>query len=259
MKTVILCGGKGTRLKEHTEEIPKPLVEIGDKPILWHIMKIYSFYGYREFILCLGYKGEKIEEYFINADKKNIVSIQTLEGVSSDKILYLEDGAESWEIILAYTGRETNTGGRIKRIEKYIEEDNVFFATYGDGVADIQLNLLYEFHKKHGKLATLTCVNPMSQFGILHTDGGGLITKFEEKPRLDHWVNGGFFVFNKKVFAYLDENSVLEKKPFNKLVQNKGLIAYRHSGFWACMDTYKDTVMLNELWKSGKAKWKIWR
>lgn len=234
MRTVILCGGEGTRLRELTESIPKPLVEIGGKPILWHIMKIYSYYGFNDFILCLGYKGNLIEEYF----KKN--------------------KEENWNIIFADTGLKTNTGGRIKKIEKYID-DEIFLANYGDGLADINLNKLLSFHKRMNKIATITCVNPVSQFGIIKINDSNLITAFKEKPLLNQWINGGFFVFNKKIFDYLTGDDILEKRPFETLAKERQIVAYKFSGFWDCMDTFKDMQLLNELWQKENAPWKVWR
>lgn len=234
MKVVILCGGKGERLREHTEVIPKPLVEIGNKPILWHIMKIYSHYGFNDFILCLGYKGNLIKEYFSKNNK------------------------EGWKINFADTGLDTNTGGRIKRIERFIEEDNLL-ATYSDGVSDINIKQLVDFHNKHGKVATITCTSLRSNFGIVKIDSNNLITGFNEKPFMDMWINGGFFMFNKKVFDYLDENSVLEKEPMKTLARDRQLVAFKLHGFWECMDTYKDTRMLNDAYASGKAKWVVWK
>jgi glucose-1-phosphate cytidylyltransferase len=231
MKTVILCGGKGMRLREQTNSIPKPMALIGDKSILWHIMKIYSHFGFNEFILCLGYKGEVIEEYF-------------------------KDTRE-WNIVFEHTGEDTNTGGRIKRIEKYINED-MFFATYGDGLANIDLNKLLNFHKNHSKIATLTTVKPHSQFGMLELDGDDFILDFKEKPLLDYWINGGFFVFNKEVFDYIGMNDVLEGEVFERLVRKRELVAYKYEGFWKCMDTYKDNIELNEMWNKRDAKWAIW-
>lgn len=232
MKTVILCGGKGTRLIEKTELIPKPLVEIGSKPILWHLMKIYSHYGYNDFILCLGYKGEKIIEYF----KKN--------------------PEKGWKIEFADTGLETNTGGRIKKIEKYVDSDD-FFCTYADGLSDLNLKSLYEFHKKKNKVATITAVNPLSQFGILDLNSEDEIIEFEEKPKLDHWINGGFFVFKREIFDYLTEEDFLEKRPFELLAKERKITAYKFKGFWKCMDTYKDNQVMNDLWESKKAPWKV--
>lgn len=233
MKTVILCGGEGTRLKELTESIPKPLVEIGGKPILWHIMKIYSYYGFNDFILCLGYKGNLIEEYF----KKN--------------------KEENWNIIFSDTGSDTNTGGRIKKIEKYIN-DELFFATYGDGLANIDLKELLDFHKQKNKIATITCVNPLSQFGVIDIDKDDFIIKFKEKPPLNQWINGGFFVFNKKIFNFISEKDTLEKRPFEFLAEKKEIAAHKFEDFWDCMDTFKDMQLLNRLWKENKAPWKVW-
>lgn len=255
MKTVILCGGKGTRLKEHAKETPKALIEIGDKPIVWHIMKSYSHYGYRDFILCLGYKGEKIEEYFLQHTADSLLKMAVR---GQDRFLEVNCDSAPWSVNLAYTGLTTNTGGRIKKIQHLVGDGGTFFATYGDGLADVNINALLEFHKQHGKIATLVAVTPFSQFGVLHIDQGGIITRFEEKPRSAQWINGGFFVFNQKVFDYLEETSVLEKEPFERLAQDGQLVAFRHSGCWACMDTYKDTLALNELWESGDAWWKIW-
>jgi len=233
MQVVILCGGKGERLREHTEAIPKPLVEIGNKPILWHIMKIYSHYGYNDFILCLGYKGEKIKEYFNNENNEN------------------------WNIELVDTGLDTNTGGRIKKIEKYIE-NNDFLATYGDGVSDINIKELVEIHKKHGKIATMTCTSLRSNYGIVDIDDNNLAIGFKEKPFMNMWINGGFFVFNKKIFNYLDEDTILENKPMEQLTKEKQLFVYKYNGFWECMDTYKDTRVLNEMHDKGKAQWMVW-
>lgn len=233
MQVVILCGGKGERLREHTEIIPKPLVEIGGKPILWHIMKIYSHYGYNDFILCLGYKGGKIKEYF---DQNN---------------------SENWNLKFADTGLDTNTGGRIKKIEKYIEAGN-FLATYGDGVSDINIKKLIRYHEKKAKIATMTCTVLQSNFGIVEIDGSNMAVGFGEKPFVNIWINGGFFVFNRRIFDYLEEDSVLEGQPLEKLAKDRELAVYKYRGFWECMDTYKDTRRLNEFFNSGKAKWVVW-
>lgn len=233
MQVVVLCGGKGERLKEQTEIIPKPLVEVGGKPILWHIMKIYAHYNHKDFILCLGHKGDNIKEYF----KKN--------------------NSENWNISFADTGLDTNTGGRIKKIEKLINGAD-FLATYGDGVSDINIDSLVEFHKKHGKIATMTCAQLRSNFGIVEVGNRSIVTGFREKPFMNMWINGGFFVFNKKVFSYLKENSVLEREPMEALAKEGQLTAYKYSGFWECMDTYKDTRMLDEMVENNKAKWMVW-
>lgn len=214
------------------DELPKVLFPVGGKPILWHVMSIYSHFGCNDFILCLGYKGEKIKEYF--------------------------SGSNKWKIAFAETGEDTNTGGRIKKIKKFINED-YFFATYGDGVADINLPELVGFHQRHKKTATITVTRPLSQFGIVgvdpHTQS---VTHFEEKPILDHWINGGFFVFNSNIFGYLKENDILEKDSFKRILEDKELNAFKHAGFWRCMDTYKDNLELNDLCKMNKAAWKIW-
>lgn len=231
MRVVILCGGKGMRMGY--DEIPKALFPIGERPILWHIMNIYAYYGFRDFILCLGYKGKKIKEYFRDFKK--------------------------WNILFVDTGLDTNTGGRLKKIERLIDDDS-FFVTYGDGLSDINLDTLLEFHKKHKKIATITAVRPHSPFGIVGINSKTqAVSHFEEKPRLDHWINGGFFVFNKEVFRYIKSNDILERDTFRRLVQDKNVVAYKHYGFWECMDTYKDNLRLNQLWLNTKAPWAIWR
>lgn len=227
MKVVILCGGKGTRMGN--DELPKALFSIGNRPILWHVMNIYAHYGFCDFILCLGYKANKIKDYF-----KKI---------------------KNWKITFADTGLNTNTGGRIKRIEHLIKTD-LFFATYGDGLADINLTNLLEFHKSHKRIATITVVRPYSPFGIAGVDSKTqAVTHFEEKPILDHWINGGFFVFNKEVFDYLKEKDILERHSFARLLKDKQISAFKHKGFWKCMDTYKDNLELSEIWRKGKAPW----
>lgn len=254
MKVVILCGGKGTRLREKTEFMPKPLVEIGTRPILWHIMKIYSNYGFNDFVLCLGYKGEEIKRYF--QDYKKISGGITLN-LGSGNIKTHSENNEDWNITFAETGLETNTGGRIKKIEKYIDSDS-FLCTYGDGLSNINLKELLAYHKSKGKIATMTCINPISPFGMIRFDEDGIIVESKEKPPIEGWINGGFFVFNKDIFNYIKENSILEKEVFDKLVEEKQLCAYPFRGFWGCMDTFKDNQVLNELWQNKKAPWKIW-
>lgn len=221
------------RLRELTESIPKPFVEIGGKPILWHIMKIYSHYGFDDFILCLGYKGHLIEEYFSRNREKD------------------------WRIVFADTGLKTDTGGRIKKIEPLIGEE-MFFATYGDGLANIHLGDLLAFHKAKGKMATITCVHPVCPFGVVETDALGLVARFHEKPPLKERINGGFFVFNRGIFDFLREEDVLEKKPFELLAARKEVAAYLFNGFWDCMDTFKDMQMLNALCAEKRAPWKVW-
>lgn len=258
MKIVILCGGLGTRLREETEFRPKPMVEIGGRPILWHIMKIYSHYGVNEFILCLGYKGEMIKEYFYNYEVLN--NDFTIElGDKKNMEIHSNHSEEGWRITLADTGDKALKGARLKCVEKYIDGD-LFMVTYGDGVANIDINSLLAFHQKHGKLATITGISPTSRFGELKINGDR-VERFSEKPKngLGH-VNGGFFVFNKGIFDYLsaNDNCDLEIGPLERVASEGQLMVYRHTGFWACMDTLRDMEYLNKLWSEGKAQWKVW-
>ncbi len=242
MKTVILCGGRGTRMGR--TNVPKPLVEIGDKPILWHIMKFYSHYGYRDFVLCLGHLGEKIFEYF------------TSETEMPDNEATIHYQREGWSITFVDTGLERNTGGRIKMVEHLLND--TFFATYGDGLSDMNLNSLLEFHNKHGNIATLTSVRARTTFGTLELDSNR-VADFVEKPVLEEWINGGFFVFEPEVFEHIGENDVLEREVFHRLVEEGALMAYKYTGFWDCMDTYKENIQLNEMWRDGEAKWAVWK
>lgn len=266
LPVVILCGGKGLRLREHTEVMPKALVPIGDMPVLLHVMKIYAHYGFNRFILALGYKGDMIKEFFMNYPwKSRNFKLSTMrEGLATPELVDAKD-LEEFDITFVNTGLETPTGGRVKKIEKYIDTEN-FFLTYCDGLADIDIQKLYNFHTQMGKIATLTGVHPMSPFGILEIENG-LATSFKEKPMLPGLVNGGFFVFNKRIFDYLDEKSILEEEPLRKLTNEGQLAVFNHESFWVCMDTYKDYERLNALWETGvmphiglKAKppWKIW-
>jgi glucose-1-phosphate cytidylyltransferase len=239
IQTVILCGGRGTRLREYTEAIPKVLVEVGGQPILWHIMKSYATAGFDDFVLALGYLGDLILQYFDEA---------TNEASRS---------AERWAVAMVDTGPDTNTGGRIKRLERLVSGPT-FFATYGDGVSDLDLKALLDFHSQHGKLATVTVVRPRLSFGLVEVNADGLVSCFREKPRLEGWINGGFFVFDRGVFDYLDDDSILEREPLERLAADGELVAYRHDGFWACMDTYKDNVDLNAMWAAGTAPWRTW-
>jgi glucose-1-phosphate cytidylyltransferase len=252
---VILCGGMGTRLREETEYKPKPMVEIGGKPILWHIMKIYAHYGYKSFILCLGYKGNVIKEYFLNYETMN--NDFTINLGNKNKISFHSNHEEQdFEVTMVDTGLDTMTGGRIKRIEPYVETD-IFMATYGDGLADINISELVKFHKSHGKLATLTATKTPSRYGILEFDNSCMVRKFLEKVQLD-WINGGFLVFNRQVFQYLDDKCVLEKGPMETLAKEGQLAAFHHEGFWIGMDTYREYELLNNMWKSSDVPWKVW-
>lgn len=237
MKTVILCGGRGTRLGEHGATVPKALIQIGGRPVIWHLLKIYSHYGIDDFVLCLGYLGEKIKQYFDELARND---------------------PENWRLTFAETGLDTNTGGRLYRVRDRLAEDDIFCVTYGDGLADIDLKELIAFHRSHGKIATLTAVHPYSNFGILHLDDSGMVTDFHEKPLMREWINGGFFVFDRRIFDHLGDDVVLEREPLEQLVKEDQLMAFRHAGFWKCADTYKDTLEFEQLWKEGKAGWKVW-
>jgi len=256
---VILCGGLGTRLREETEFKPKPMVKIGNQPILWHIMKIYAHYGFRKFILCLGYKGEQIKEYFYHYEIMNNDVTITL-GTNSNFKVHNSHHEVDWEITLCNTGLNALKGARLKRIEKYIDGDQLM-VTYGDGVADIDIEELLIFHQSHGKTATVTGVRPkFLRFGELNTQGDQ-VARFAEKPEYaGNYVNGGFFVFNRTIFDYLKDGDdcELEAGPLDQISQQGELMVYRHDKFWACMDTIRDTEHLNSLWNSKQAKWKVW-
>ena len=259
MKTqvVILCGGLGTRLREETEFRPKPLVEIGGRPVLWHIMKIYSHYGFNNFVLCLGYKGHMIKEYFLNY--RLMHSDFTLRlGSGSKPHFHSPNFPEDWSVTFADTGAEAMTGARVKRIEPHIKGDH-FLLTYGDGVADIDIAKLWKFHLRQGKIATVTGVRPVSRYGELAVDGGR-VKVFSEKPQADEGlISGGFFVFQRRFFEYLtdDDACVLERDPVERLVQEGQIMSYVHRGFWHSMDTYRDFTALNDMWKTN-APWKVW-
>jgi glucose-1-phosphate cytidylyltransferase len=259
MKVVILAGGMGTRISEESHLKPKPMIEIGGKPIIWHIMKIYEHHGYNDFIVCCGYKGHVIKEYFINYFLYN--SDITVE-VGNNKIDVHYSNTESFKVTLVDTGLETNTAGRIQRIEKYVKGET-FMLTYGDGVCDVNINNLAAFHKKNGKLVTLTSIQLPGRFGNIQTNEEGIVEKFQEKPEGDGvWINGGFFVLEPGIFDYLrgDMNSVQwETDPLVKIANDKQLSSYKHSGFWKCMDALRDKVELEHLWETNKAAWKIWQ
>jgi glucose-1-phosphate cytidylyltransferase len=259
LKTVILCGGIGTRLREETEFRPKPLVEIGGRPILWHIMKLYAHHGFREFVLCLGYRGSMIKEYFLNYEAMN--NDFTICLGRQHKINYHEAHHEQdFHVTLAETGLETATGGRVKKVEKYVDDDDTFMVTYGDGVADLDVRALVDFHRSHGKLASVTMIRPHSRFGVLDVGETGEVASFAEKPQLQDWASAGFFVFNRRVFDLLDgESCILEQEPLERLAKEGELMAYRHEGFFYAMDTYREYSHLNELWSSGNAPWKVWQ
>lgn len=258
MKVIILCGGRGTRLKEETEFKPKPLVEIGGKPILWHIMKTYAHYGFTDFIFCLGYKGNMIKEYFLNYEAMNNDFTVCLG--DHDSVEFHNNHEESgWRVTLADTGEEAQTGARIKRVEKYIDGDS-FMVTYGDGIANIDIKKLTDFHKKHGKIGTVTGVHPSSRFGELVSKNNQVFT-FAEKPQVkEGLINGGFFVFKREFLNYLkaDDDCYLEADPLIGLTTDKNLMVYFHDNFWQSVDTYRELEILNNLWKSPNPPWKLW-
>ncbi len=258
MQVVILCGGLGTRLRGETEFRPKPLVEIGGRPILWHIMKLYAHHGFKDFVLCLGYRGNMIKDYFLNYKAMGGDFTVTL-GHGHPITYYGENQEQDYRVTLADTGSETMTGGRIKRVERYIDGD-LFLCTYGDGVGDVDISALVDFHRRHGRLATLTAVQPLSQYGTLDFDVDGLqVTRFNEKAMLDGLISAGFFVFDRRVLDYLDGDAcVLEQEPLQRLAADGQLMAYQHSGMWQAMDTYRDVLRLNEMWASGGATWNVW-
>jgi len=257
MKVVILCGGKGTRLREETEFRPKPMVKIGNKPILWHIMKIYAYYGFEDFVICLGYKGEMIKEYFLNYENMN--NDFTIDLNQSDVKIHNREEKEDWKVTLADTGEDSQTGARVKKIEKYIDGDT-FMLTYGDGVAHINIKELLQFHKNHGKIGTMTGVHPSSRFGEFSVIDNK-ITKFSEKPQTkEDLINGGFFVFNTAFFDYLSDKDrcILEQEPLENLAFDGELMLYHNENFWQCVDTYRELEHLNEYWKQKKPPWKVW-
>ena len=256
MKTIILAGGFGTRLSEYTDIRPKPMVEIGGQPVLWHIMNIYAHYGYRDFVVALGYKGEAIKEYFLNYySLKSDFTVDLADGT----INHLHKRTVDWKVTLVDTGSNSMTGGRVKRLEKCIG-DETFMLTYGDGVADINIRKLVEFHEDHGKMATITAVRPAARFGELLISEEQNVLSFKEKPQTtEGWINGGFFVLEPEFFDLIkDDRTVLEEEPLEDAAKAGELKTYLHHGFWQCMDTVRDRNVLDELWRTGRALWKVW-
>ena len=257
MKVVILCGGLGTRLREETEFRPKPMVPVGPRPILWHIMKYYAAMGHKEFILCLGYKGEVIKDYFRNYNW-NTSDVTLKLGRNPEIRYHSSHDEEDWTLTMIDTGQDTMTGGRLKRALAYIQDDT-FLLTYGDGLTNSNINQSIEFHQEHGKLATVTAVKPSGRFGELAMDGE-TITAFREKPEKESsYISGGFFVMNRKIGEYLNGDScILEREPLENLSKNSQIQAWKHDDFWQCMDTLREQELLTRIWNSGKAPWKIW-
>jgi glucose-1-phosphate cytidylyltransferase len=257
MKAVILAGGMGTRITEESVLKPKPMIEIGGKPIIWHIMKLYTKYGINEFIICLGYKGFVIKEYFANYYLHE--SDVTFDFSNKSEKLVHSNTAEPWKVTLVNTGADTMTGGRVKRIQDYVGNET-FLLTYGDGLSDINIGNLISFHKKHRRLATVTAVKPPGRFGIIDLDEKDNVSRFLEKPKgSGYWMSGGFFVMEPKIFKYLEnDKTILERKPLETLAKEGNLKAYKHEGFWYAMDTLRDKIHLEKLWNNGKAPWKVW-
>ncbi len=254
---MILCGGQGTRLREETEYRPKPLVLVGQRPVLWHIMKLYAHHGFRDFVLCLGYRGWMIKEYFLNYEALNNDFVIQLGREA--QIEYLDrHGEQDFSVTLAETGQDSMTGGRVQQIKRYVDDDT-FMVTYGDGVSNVDIAALLKFHHKHGKIATITAMQPSSRFGILSITDEGQVSNFSEKPKMEGWASAGYFVFNKKIFDYLgDDQCILEREPLEKLTAEGQLMVYRHEGFFYAMDTYREYQVLNEMWDRKEAPWKVW-
>jgi glucose-1-phosphate cytidylyltransferase len=257
MKVVILAGGFGTRISEESHLKPKPMIEIGERPILWHIMKIYSHYGFNDFIICLGYKAYVVKEYFAHYYEHE--SDITFDFKNENRRVIHNYAAEPWTVTLVNTGLDTMTGGRVKRVQPYIGNEP-FMLTYGDGVSDINIGELVEYHRRHGKVATITTTHPIGRFGVLDLMASNQVARFEEKPQSDGaWINAGFFVLQPEVFRYLaDDTTVFEREPLEHLSRDSQLVAYKHLGFWQPMDTLRDKNYLDGLWQSGKAPWKVW-
>ena len=257
MKVVILAGGLGTRISEESHLVPKPMIEIGEKPILWHIMKYYAYFGYNEFIICCGYKQYIIKEFF--ADYYLHMSDVTFDFTAENKMIVHNNKTEPWKVTLIDTGLNTMTGGRIKRVKDYIGNES-FMLTYGDGVADVNIKKLIDFHKSHSKIATITAIQPGGRFGMLDIDDSEGIKSFKEKSREDGgWINGGFMVLNPEMIDYIDGDlTTFEKEPLETVAAEGQLKAYKHEGFWQCMDTMRDKELLEKLWASNKAPWKVW-
>lgn len=256
MKVLLLAGGFGTRLSEETNVVPKPMVEVGGKPILWHIMKIYSHYGYNEFVILLGYKGYYIKEYFANYF---LHQCDVTIDMATNTTTIHNNNAEPWKVTLLDTGLHSMTGGRIRRAKDFIGNEP-FLLTYGDGVADVNVKALVDFHKSHGKLLTMTSIQPEGRFGALQIEANHQVTKFLEKPKGDGaWINGGFFVCQPEVLDYISgDDTIFEREPLETLSTEGNVFTYRHEGFWKCMDTLRDKQQLNEIWDSGKAPWLLW-
>ena len=260
MRAIILCGGQGTRIRDANETLPKPMLPIGDKPIVWHIMKGYAVHGITDFVLCLGYKGWLIKEYFLNYKAKT-TDVTVGLGSHQDVVFHSTHSEEDWTVTLAETGQETSTAGRVAAVRHYVEKDDLFLLTYGDGVADVDVARTIAFHREHGRIATVTAVRPQGRFGEMRLDGGKVV-EFNEKPQAtEGFINGGFFVLDaRRIWDYIgtDPGTLLEREPMQRLARDGQLIAYTHTGYWQPMDTSREFMLLNELWSKGQAPWKKW-
>ncbi len=260
MKVVILCGGKGTRIRDISNNIPKPMVKIGGFPVLWHIMKYYAQWGHKEFILCLGYMGYTLKEFFLNYEA-SISDFTITFGKTKTLEFHNENNEADWSVTLAETGLESLTGTRVKRIQNYLEPNESFMLTYGDGLSDVNIDKLLQFHNSHGKIMTVTGVRPAGRFGELCYESNYAVREFNEKPQAKKGrISGGFFVCRYEIFDYIDEhqNVMLEVEPIQALVRDQQVMVYEHDSFWQCMDTYQDYMLLKALWEQGKAAWKTW-
>lgn len=257
MKVVILAGGYGTRIGEESYLKPKPMIEIGERPILWHIMKLYSHYGFNDFVICLGYKGNIIKDYFANYYLYG--SDVTFDMRFGNNMQVHNNEVEPWRVTLVNTGLNTQTGGRLKRVREYLQNETFMF-TYGDGVSNVNIKELLEFHKSHGKLATVTAVQPSGRYGVLGINDDSTVLEFVEKPKTqDAWINGGFLVLEPKVIDYIEgDDTAFEKEPLERLAHEGQIVAFKHTGFWQCMDTPRDKYHLEKMWEIGKAPWKVW-
>ncbi len=260
MKVAILAGGKGIRLYGEEADQPKALFQVGTRPIIWHIMKSYANQGFTDFVILLGYQEDKIVDYFLHQAPylESDIQIRQASGGAPAQVTVVNQSAETWSVTLCRTGIDSPTGERVRRVQAHLATDERFMLTYGDGLSDVDIHGLLEFHCSHGKIGTMTTIRARSQFGHVFTNDRGLVERIEEKPQLPDWINGGFFVFERGLFDYLEPDDVLERDCLPRLAAAGQLMAYPHEGFWACMDTYKDSVVLNELWNSGTAPWQKW-
>lgn len=257
MKVVLFCGGLGTRLREHSENVPKPLVNIGYRPIIWHVMRYYAYYGHKDFILCLGYKADAIKNYFLRYDET--VSNDFVLTQGGGKIELLGSDISDWKITFVDTGLNSNIGQRLRAVEKYLDGEEVFLANYTDGLSDLPLDVVLDYFKKHDKIGSFVAVKPTQTFHLVSLDEGGVVKNIRHVTEAGMRINGGFFIFKKEVFKYIKDGEELVQEPFHRLVSEKQLVAYPYDGFWACMDTFKDRQLLEDMYSQGKTPWEVWK